>query len=186
MKFFFSLVLNLLIVECYANVFVVTIENYVYSPSSLFVKQGDTVIWVNKDGVPHDVYFDDKTFISEVMYLQDSVTYIASQPGHFSYVCSYHLFMKAGLTIEAPTTAVFGSLDKVITLKVCGLSNCQTLLLDEECREVVLFTLAGEHVQSFAPGTAFQNSLVIGKAGFYILLLIRNDKKYWATKLEVK
>jgi plastocyanin len=80
--------------------FVVTIENVQYSPVTLKVHRGDTIVWVNKDVFPHTVTATGKAFDSHDIAPNASWSYRAIKSGEFAYTCIYHPTMKGQLSVE--------------------------------------------------------------------------------------
>ena len=78
----------------------VVIAEMKFSPQSLKVKRGDTVVWVNKDFFPHNATAQDGTFASTDLATNQSWKYVATKAGTYSYVCTLHPTMKATLTVE--------------------------------------------------------------------------------------
>jgi plastocyanin len=70
-----------------------------FNPDTLTVERGDTIVWVNKDLVPHTVTAA-HTFDSHQIAPQASWTYVARRPGHYAYVCTLHPTMKATLIVK--------------------------------------------------------------------------------------
>jgi plastocyanin len=77
----------------------VSIDGTSYSPSTLTVKRGDTVTWVNKDPFPHTVT-SGKDFDSRDIAANGSWKYVASKAGRFDYICTLHPNMKGVLVVE--------------------------------------------------------------------------------------
>jgi plastocyanin len=77
----------------------VAIEGMQFAPGTLTVKRGDTVIWTNRDLVPHTATAG-RTFDSRVIAPGASWSWVASQPGRHDYVCSLHPTMRATLVVE--------------------------------------------------------------------------------------
>lgn len=77
----------------------VTIEGMKFAPSSLTVRRGDTVVWVNHDLVPHTATAAG-TFDSQPIAPNKSWSYVASKAGRHDYVCTLHPTMKATLVVE--------------------------------------------------------------------------------------
>jgi len=69
---------------------VVTIAGMQFTPATLDVVRGDTVVWINKDLVPHTATAASGTFDSGKIEAQNSWRYIVRTAGRFSYACSYH------------------------------------------------------------------------------------------------
>ncbi len=78
----------------------VVIEGMQYSPATLTVKRGDTVVWVNKDAFPHTATASDRSFDSGAIGADKRWRYVAAKPGTHGYVCTYHPTMKATLIVE--------------------------------------------------------------------------------------
>lgn len=78
---------------------VVIIEGMQFTPSALSVRRGDSVVWVNRDPVPHTATAA-PTFDSKSIGPGVSWTYVAGQRGRFAYLCTFHPTMKATLDVE--------------------------------------------------------------------------------------
>jgi plastocyanin len=78
----------------------VTIEGMKFTPESLTVKAGDTVVWVNKDIVPHTATGVQKEFDSKEIKAEGTWKLVAKKKGNVAYVCNFHPTMKAMLTVE--------------------------------------------------------------------------------------
>ena len=77
----------------------VTIQGLLYLPAMLDVKQGDTVVWVNKDPFPHTVTAPG-AFDSGSIGAGASWRLVARRAGSFEYVCTLHSNMKASLRVD--------------------------------------------------------------------------------------
>jgi plastocyanin len=77
----------------------VVIEGMKFSPQTLEVQQGDTVLWLNKDAFPHDATATDG-FKSKQMAPGSSWKYKAAKKGTFPYICTLHPMMKASLIVK--------------------------------------------------------------------------------------
>ena len=78
----------------------VVIADMRFSPPSLTVKRGDTVVWVNKDFFPHNARAQNRTFESPELATNQSWRYVATKAGRFAYVCTLHPTMKGALVVE--------------------------------------------------------------------------------------
>src|SRR3954452_9025661 len=85
----------------------VVIDNFVFSPERLTVKVGTTVIWTNRDDIPHTVAAKDRGFKSKVMDTDESYSFTFSTPGEYSYFCSLHPHMVGTIVVEG--TAASGA-----------------------------------------------------------------------------
>ena len=78
----------------------VVIADMKFTPQSLTVKQGDTVVWVNKDFFPHNAQAQDRAFDSRDLATNASWRYVAAKAGTFPYVCTLHPTMKGTLVVK--------------------------------------------------------------------------------------
>ena len=78
----------------------VTIDATSYSPRTLTVHVGDTIVWVNKDMFPHTVTAKTGGFDSGDIASGKSWTITVKAEGLFGYVCTYHPTMKGTLRIR--------------------------------------------------------------------------------------
>ena len=125
-----------------------------FTPSSITVSSGDTVVWHNADTKTHQVVADNGTFASPALAAGASWSYTANKSGSFTYRDAYATTHKATLKVDAPpatlsltpaqTTVIYGS-----STQVSGqVSNQQTN------QPVTLTSQAyGKSVQSVASTT---------------------------------
>jgi plastocyanin len=78
----------------------VAIDGVTFTPATLTVTVGDTVVWVNKDPFPHTVTSPAGAFDSHTMAPGQSWRYTPIKAGVFPYVCTLHPTMQATLTVE--------------------------------------------------------------------------------------
>ena len=78
----------------------IVMEGVAFVPETLTVKQGDTVVWVNKDLFPHTATAQDRRFDSGEMAPNATWKYTATKKGSVPYVCTLHPTMKGALVIE--------------------------------------------------------------------------------------
>jgi plastocyanin len=71
----------------------VSIKNFAFSPASITVAVGSTVVWTNNDGTQHDVTFDGGHIASSVLNPNDTFSRTFPQAGTYHYICSIHPFM---------------------------------------------------------------------------------------------
>jgi plastocyanin len=79
---------------------VVNIENFSFGTATLTVPAGTTVIWINKDDVPHTVVSTEKAFSSSVLDTDDKFSYTFTKPGTYPYYCSVHPKMTAKVVVK--------------------------------------------------------------------------------------
>ncbi|TMH54853.1 MAG: copper-binding protein [Betaproteobacteria bacterium] len=77
----------------------VVIEGVKYTPETLTVKGGETVVWVNKDPFPHTVTAKG-AFDSHDIAAGKSWKYTARKAGEYAYICTLHPNMKGTLKVE--------------------------------------------------------------------------------------
>jgi plastocyanin len=77
----------------------VTIEGMRFQPEVLTVSPGDTVVWVNKDLVPHTATSKEGGFDSKDIQADKSWRYTIQTTGEFAYICTFHPTMKAMLRV---------------------------------------------------------------------------------------
>jgi plastocyanin len=65
----------------------VMVENFSFQPTTLTVKAGTTVTWVNHDDEPHTVNENNKTFKSGTLDTDGKFSYKFTSPGRYSYFC---------------------------------------------------------------------------------------------------
>jgi len=82
------------------NTHTVTIEGMRFQPDVLTVASGDTVVWVNKDLVPHTATSKDGGFDSKEIQTDGSWRYTIRTAGDFAYVCAFHPTMTATLRVK--------------------------------------------------------------------------------------
>ena len=76
----------------------VEIKDMMFQPASLVVHAGDTVVWINKDIVAHDVTQDNKTWASPPLAGAASWKKVITTSA--SYYCSIHVVMKGKVIVE--------------------------------------------------------------------------------------
>jgi plastocyanin len=68
----------------------VVIKDFMFTPTSLPVKAGATVTWLNKDEEPHTVISDTGLFHSAAMDTNDSFAFKFDEAGTYHFTCSIH------------------------------------------------------------------------------------------------
>ena len=77
----------------------VTIEGMRFQPEMLTVERGDTIVWVNKDLVPHTATSKAGNFDSKLIEAE-SWKHTVRKKGDYAYICTFHPTMKAMLQVE--------------------------------------------------------------------------------------
>lgn len=78
----------------------VTMEGMAFQPSVIAVAPGDTIVWVNRDMVPHSATSDTAGFDSKVVQAHGSWRTSIERTGDFEYVCSFHPLMTAKVQVR--------------------------------------------------------------------------------------
>ena len=82
----------------------VQIRNLRFSPGELVVAPGDTVVWVNKDLIPHTITADDRSWDSERLNQNDRWEIVVHEGMRGTYFCLYHPSMTGRLIIRLRST----------------------------------------------------------------------------------
>ena len=82
------------------NVVEVKVDNFSFSPQTITVKPGTTVIWTNRDDIPHTVVSDDKVFKSKVLDTDEKFSFTFDKAGNFPYFCSIHPKMTGKVIVQ--------------------------------------------------------------------------------------
>ncbi len=78
----------------------VSLSGLAFSPASVSVTAGSTVVWTNNDSFPHDVKADGGEFGSATLNNGDSYSAQFGSAGTFSYFCSIHPFMRGSVVVN--------------------------------------------------------------------------------------
>ena len=76
----------------------VSIEGMAFSPATLEVKIGDTIVFTNKDRAPHTASAVDESFDSGRLSKGESFELVIESTGQIDYFCKFHRTMKASFT----------------------------------------------------------------------------------------
>ena len=74
--------------------------SFTFSPTSLKISPGTTVIWRNMTQVAHTVTSNNGTFDSGIVSPGGSFSFKFTQAGTFNYHCQIHPFMTASVTVS--------------------------------------------------------------------------------------
>ena len=78
----------------------IVLKDFHFSPISLTVSAGATVIWKNLDGEPHTVVSNDGLFRSGGLDQNDSFTFKFDKPGTYRFLCSIHPNMMGTILVK--------------------------------------------------------------------------------------
>src|SRR6185437_11092249 len=72
---------------------IVTMLDNFFSPSTITIKAGQKVTWINKGNHNHTVTSDNAYFNSGYLAPNASFSYTFTRPGTYKYSCTLHSFM---------------------------------------------------------------------------------------------
>jgi plastocyanin len=78
----------------------VVMEDMRFQPEVLAVASGDTIVWLNKDLVPHTATSKIGGFDSDLILASGSWTYTVRKKGAFAYLCTLHPAMRGTLRVK--------------------------------------------------------------------------------------
>lgn len=78
----------------------VTIDRFEYQPPNLAVNAGDTVVWDNRDLVPHTATSQGFALETGSLAPGASAAHVAGRKGTYAYVCRFHPAMTARLVVR--------------------------------------------------------------------------------------
>jgi plastocyanin len=77
------------------------IDNFSFTPASVTIKPGDTIVFENHDDIPHLVVDSAGKFRSKALDTNDRFSVSFDKPGAIAYFCGLHPQMK-GRIVVAP------------------------------------------------------------------------------------
>jgi plastocyanin len=83
-----------------ARVHRIEIRDMAYAPAEVTVAPGDTIVWVNRDIVPHTVTADARRFDSGSVSPSAEWSLVARDRGRTSYTCVFHPTMKGAIVVK--------------------------------------------------------------------------------------
>lgn len=84
-----------------AHVIRVQISNFAFSPATVHVAAGSSVIWTNKDSTPHNIASDtDAWAVSPSFGTDGHYTRVFAKPGKYAYHCGLHSFMRGTVIVS--------------------------------------------------------------------------------------
>ncbi len=79
----------------------IEIKDFMFNPSTLTVKAGEKVTWINRDDEPHTVVSVSKKFQkSSALDTDQEFIITAGAPGTYEYFCSVHPKMTGTIVVE--------------------------------------------------------------------------------------
>jgi plastocyanin len=85
-----------------ASTMEVKVDNFSFGPVTLTVPVGTTVMWTNRDDIPHTIVSTDdpKVFKSKVLDTDEKFSFTFSKPGTYPYFCSIHPKMTGKVIVQ--------------------------------------------------------------------------------------
>lgn len=79
----------------------IVIQNFAFSPLTITINKGDTVIWTNMDSTAHTVTSDSGSELSSSTFTKGGTySHTFNTVGTFSYHCSIHTSMKGKVIVQ--------------------------------------------------------------------------------------
>jgi LPXTG-motif cell wall-anchored protein len=88
-----------------ANDTSVTISDFKFTPASITIHVGDTVIWTNDGPSAHTATANNGSFNTGVLQKGHSGSHTFTTAGTFTYICQIHPFMHGTVVVLAGTTS---------------------------------------------------------------------------------
>jgi plastocyanin len=82
----------------------ITMKNFAFDPSTLTVKTGTVVTWVNQDAASHSIVSDNSSsvaFSSDLLPTGASYNVTFATPGTYTYHCSIHPSMTGTIIVQS-------------------------------------------------------------------------------------
>jgi len=83
--------------------YTVSIKNFTFSPATLTINQGDTIIWTNEDSMDHTVKSIAKQYTalnSDPLHNGQTYSQTFNMPETIDYICSIHPSMKGKVIVQ--------------------------------------------------------------------------------------
>ena len=79
---------------------VVEISAFRYQPQTVEARAGDTIVWINRDVVPHTATDRARGWDTGSMAAGAEGRVVVERPGSYAYVCAFHPNMAATLVVR--------------------------------------------------------------------------------------
>jgi plastocyanin len=77
----------------------VDIDNFAFTPKELTVKAGTTIVFHNRDDIPHSVVAAKGEFHSKALDTDDTFEFTFAKAGTYSYSCGLHPQMQGKIVV---------------------------------------------------------------------------------------
>jgi len=78
----------------------IVIKDFKFTPMSLTVRAGTTVMWANRDDEPHTVVSDNGLFRSGAIDTDATFNFRFDRPGTYHFICSIHPQMLGTVVVQ--------------------------------------------------------------------------------------
>jgi plastocyanin len=78
----------------------IVIRNFMFQPTTVTIKAGSTVTWVNMDEEPHTTVSVAGLFRSAALDTNGSYSFTFDKPGTYLFVCSLHPQMTGTIVVQ--------------------------------------------------------------------------------------
>ena len=79
----------------------ISIINFQFTPAEVTIAPGESVTWVNDDGAPHGLEYNDGSSGKDLLLPGESYNRRFDQPGTYNYNCSVHPYMTGRVIVRA-------------------------------------------------------------------------------------
>jgi plastocyanin len=79
---------------------VVSMSDFQFKPAIVHASVGDTIVWQNRDIVPHTAQGDDGSWDTKHIAAKQQQITVVKQRGTQEFTCLYHANMKGKLIVE--------------------------------------------------------------------------------------
>jgi plastocyanin len=76
-----------------------TIDNFTFNPDPVTVPVGTTIVWENRDDIPHSIVEATGKFHSAALDTEDKFSFTLNQAGTISYFCGLHPRMTGKIVV---------------------------------------------------------------------------------------
>lgn len=78
----------------------IAISNFAFSPITLTINKGETVVWTNQDSAPHTVTSNSGSELSSAtLNNRQTYSHAFNEVGTYDYHCNFHTAMKANIRV---------------------------------------------------------------------------------------
>ena len=77
----------------------VTIDNFAFTPKELTVKAGSTIVFHNRDDIPHSVVGSKGEYHSKALDTDESFSFTFAKAGSYAYSCGLHPRMQGRIVV---------------------------------------------------------------------------------------